>query len=82
MLRAYDVSYNTLENEVQAPKLNIIDNKSSTLLIQLLQKTITVVQLAPLYSHRRNAEERAICTPDNRFMATLASINNNCPIYL
>ena len=82
MLRAYDVSYNTLENEVQAPKLNIIDNESSKLLNQLLQKTITVLQLAPLYSHRRNAEERAICTPENHFIATLASINNNCPIYL
>ena len=38
MLRAYTFVYETLENEGHAPKLNIMDNESSTVLNSLLQK--------------------------------------------
>ena len=66
MLRAYDVLYNTLENAGQAPRLNIMENGESTELAKLLQKIITVVQLAPPHSPRRNSKEHAICTFKNQ----------------
>ena len=55
MLRAYDLLYDTLENAAQAQKLNIMDNGASIALKCLLQKMITVVQLAPPHSHRINS---------------------------
>ena len=39
-------------------------------------------QLAPPYSYSINAAERAICTFKNHFVAGLASVDNNFPIYL
>ena len=62
MLHAYDVLYYTLENGGNAPKLNITDNEASSALKKMLQKRITVVQLAPPYTHRRTSAEHAICT--------------------
>ena len=82
MFRAYNFLYDTFENAGQAPKLKIMENESSTPLKHLLQKRRTVVQLAPSHSHRRNAAERAIRTFNNRFLAGLASVDNNFPIYL
>ena len=38
VLRAFDVSYDTLENTGQAPKLNIMENESSTVLKSLYKK--------------------------------------------
>ena len=38
MLRAYTFVYETLENEGHAPKLNIMDNESSTVLKSLYKK--------------------------------------------
>ena len=67
MLRAYDVLYDTLENAGHARNLNIMDNKAPTALNRLLQEIRTVVQLAPLHIHRRNAAERSICTSKNHF---------------
>ena len=52
MLHAYDVLYDALENAVQAPRLNIMENEASKALKKFLQKRITVVQLAPPNVHR------------------------------
>ena len=62
MLRTYDVLYDTLENAGQTPKCIIMDNEASTNLNRLLQKIITVVQLAQPHIHRINVYECAICT--------------------
>ena len=82
MLRTYDVLYDTLENAGQTPKCIIMDNEASTNLNRLLQKIITVAQLAPPQRHRKNSAERAICTFKNHFVAGLALVNNYFPIYL
>ena len=57
MLRSYDVLYDTLENAGHAPKLNMMENKASAEIKQLLQKRRTVVQLAPPHIPIRNAAE-------------------------
>ena len=63
-------------------KLNIIYNEASKDLKQLLQKRKTVVQLAPPHIHRKSSNERAISTFRNNFVADLAYVDNNAPIYL
>ena len=55
MLRTHDVLYNTLENAVQAPRLNIMENEAPTAIKLLLQQIITVAQLAPPHIHKINA---------------------------
>ena len=82
MLHAYDVLYETLKNAGHAPKLYILDNELSTEFNQLLQKERTVVQPAPPHIHRINTAECAIQTFKNHFVAGLASVDNNFPIYL
>ena len=39
-------------------------------------------QLAPPYIHRINAAKRAICIFKDHFVAGLATVDNNFPIYL
>ena len=46
------------------------------------KKISTVVQPAPPHIHRMNTAERAIHTFKNHFVAGLASVDNNFPIYL
>ena len=82
MLCTYDVLYKTLENAGHTPKFNIMDNEVSTALKWLSQKRITVVQLDPLHTHRRNSAEHAICTFKNHFVEGLASVETNFPIYM
>ena len=48
----------------------------------MLQKKRTVIHLAPPHSHRINAVELAIRTFKNRFVAVLAPVDKNYPIYL
>ena len=82
MLRVYYVLYNILENVVQAPRMNIMGNERSKPFKRLLQKIITVIQLAPPHIQSRKAADWAICTFKNHFVAELASVDNNFPIYL
>ena len=82
ILRAYDVLYDTLEAVVHAPKLNIMDYESSTALKWFLRKSKTVVQLESPHIHRLNSSKRAICTFKNSFVAVLALVDTNFPIYL
>ena len=82
ILRAYDTLYDAMETTGHSPKLNIMYNESSTALKILLQKSKTVVQLSPLHIHRRNTAEQAILTFKNHFVAGLALVYNNFPIYM
>ena len=59
-----------------------MDNEASTALKRILQKIRTVVQLAPLHSHRRNLAERAIRISENSFVAGLSSVDKLFTIYL
>ena len=59
-----------------------MDNEASTALKRILQKIRTVVQLAPLHSHRRNLAERAIRISKNSFLEGLASVDKKFTIYL
>ena len=81
-LRAYDLLCGKLDTTVHAQKFNIMDNKASKSIKRLLQKSKTVVQLAPPHIHRRSAAKRAIRTFKNNFVAGIASLGNNFPIYL
>ena len=57
-------------------------NEEAEALKQLLQKSITVVQLVPPYIHRINTAECGIRSFRNHFVAVLASVDNNDLIYL
>ena len=59
-----------------------MENEASTALKQLLQKNKMILQLAPLCIYRQNAAKRAIRAFKNNFVAGLASLDNNFPIYL
>ena len=48
----------------------------------MLQKIITVEQLAQPHSHIKNTAERAVRTFKNNFMAVLASVDKKIPVYL
>ena len=60
ILREYAILYDTLKAAGYEPKMNIMDNNTSTSLKLLSQKMKTVLQLAPPHIHRRNAPKCAI----------------------
>ena len=65
-----------------APKLNSMENEASASIELLLQKRKIVLQLSPPHIHRQNESKCSICIFKNHFVAGLASVDNNFPIYL
>jgi hypothetical protein len=41
-----------------------------------------IIQLVPLHNHQANAAEQAIATYKEHFIATLATVNQLCPLQL
>jgi hypothetical protein len=70
-------SYQTLHDRLVAaglkPRLQKLDNEASRRLKQFLDNDDIEFQLVPPHSHRRNADERAIRTFENHFIAGLCS---------
>jgi hypothetical protein len=82
LLREFQV----MEQELVAcglkPKLMKLDNEVSKLLKTYLRQQNITFQLVPLYSHRRNAAERAIISFKDHLIAILCSTDKSFPMYL
>jgi hypothetical protein len=64
------------------PALNVMDNKCSTAVERYIQLEKINIQLVPPHNHRANAAERAIATFKEHFIATLATVDQFCPLQL
>jgi hypothetical protein len=80
--RAYSTFVKLLTSRGLHPKLQILDNEASKLLVDYISGQGIDYQLAPPHVHRRNAAERAISTYKDHFIAGLCSTDKNYPLDL
>jgi hypothetical protein len=64
------------------PALNLMDNKCSKGVEKHICTNRMTIQLVPPHNHRVNIAKRAIGTFKEHFIATLATVNNLCPLQL
>ena len=62
--------------------LQRLENEASTMLRKFMTSDSINFRLAPTNIHRRNADERAIQTFKNHFIAVLCSTNSKSPMQL
>jgi hypothetical protein len=62
--------------------LNIMDNECSTAVEQYICLDKINIQLFPPHNHQANAAERATATFKEHFIATLATVDQLCPLQL
>jgi hypothetical protein len=62
------------------PALNIMDGECSTAVEQYICSEKIHIQLVPPQNHQANTAERAIATFKESFIATLATVNQLCPL--
>jgi hypothetical protein len=82
LLRAFQVMEQELAARGLKPKLMKLDNEASKLLKTYLHQQNITFQLAPLYSHRLNAAERAIRSFKEHLIAGLCSTDKSFPMHL
>jgi hypothetical protein len=80
--RAYTRILELLKSRGLHPKLQILDNEASKLLIDYLNEEGIDHQLAPPHVHQRNAAEQAISTFKDHFIAGLSSTDKDYPLDL
>jgi hypothetical protein len=80
--RAYSTFVELLKSQGLHPKLQILDNEASKLLVDYITSQGIDYQLAPLHVHRRNAAEHAISTYKDHFIAGLCSTDKDYPLEL
>ena len=76
----YLTLYNTLKLRGNAPKTFILDNETSSMLLNAFTKEKIDYQLVPPHMHRRNAAEKAIKTWKEHFIAGLSSVHPDFPL--
>jgi hypothetical protein len=81
-VKAYDHIHQELTAKGFRPKLQTLDNEASTALKNLFATNDVEYQLVPPHCHRRNADERAIRTFKEHFVAGLASVDPTFPLHL
>jgi hypothetical protein len=82
-LRAYRETYAFYKSKDIIPKCQRLDNETSTALETFFREEAKVdFQYVPPKSHRRNKAERAMRTMKNHLIATYASADANCPLFL
>ena len=81
-MRVYAPFYEYLKAHNCAPKLNIMDNEASQVVRWYVQDTGATYQFVEPYNHRMNAAERAIRTFKDHFVAGLATIHPDFPLFL
>jgi hypothetical protein len=82
MIRAYKKLHSCLTTRGLKPKLQRLDNETSTKLKTRMRTKQVDIQLAPPHIHQRKAVKRAIRTWKNHFIAGLASADKKFPIHL
>ena len=80
--RAFSTIIEILKSRGLLPKLQILDNEASTLLLNYIDNEGIDYQLAPPNVHRRNAAERAISTYKDHLIAGLSSTDTKYPLHL
>jgi hypothetical protein len=80
--KAYDSVHQELSVKGFKPKLQTLDNEASTALKNYFTVNNIAYQLVPPHCHRSNAEERAIGTFKEHFVAGLSSVEPSFPMHL
>ena len=81
-MRVYEDMYNYLKARNCKPKLNIMDNKSSTSVKRYITNENVKFSTGRTKNHYINAAERAIRTFKNNFVAGLSPLHSKFPLYL
>ena len=79
---AYQKIHDLLKSRVLKPKMYFLDNECAESFKTYMKDINEVFQLVPPHIHRRNVAKWSIQTFKNRFIAGLASVNKDFPIYL
>ena len=79
ILQAYHKIHTKLTLHGMKPKLQMLDNEVSTILLNYLEKNKIQVQLAPPHMHRQNLAERAIRTFKEHFISIRAGCDPEFP---
>ena len=82
ILAAYTKLIQHISTRGFKPTTHWLDNEASDILKKYDQEQTITYQLAPPYTHRRNAAERAIRTWKNHFIAALCTVDDKFPIHL
>jgi hypothetical protein len=80
--KSYDIVHQELTVKGFKPKLQTLYNEASAALKNLFTEHDTAYQLVPPHCHRRNADERAIRTFKEHFVAGLSSADPSFPLHL
>ena len=82
MIAAYNTLWTRVTlNRQDKPIMHLLDNEASSAFKDAIKCNCTL-QLVPPDTHRRNLAERAIQTFKNHFLAILAGVDQNFPMYL
>jgi hypothetical protein len=81
-VKAYDTIHQEFTIKGFKPKLQTLDNETSTALKNFFTVNDIAYQLVPPHFHRRNAAERAIQTFKQHFVAGLSSVDPASPLHL
>ena len=79
ILQTYRKIHTKLTLQGMKPKLQMLDNEVSTILLNYMQKNKIEVQLAPPHMHRQNLAERAIRTFKEHFVSIRAGCDPKFP---
>ena len=79
--QAYKKCFKKLNNNINKPKLYILDNECSDNLKLAVIKKNAKHELVPPNQHRRNAAEKVICTFKNHFLSGFATYKDDFPIH-
>ena len=82
ILSAYQKLVTYLTVRGYKPHIHWLDNEASDILKQYDKEKAIQYQLAPPYTHRRNAAERAIRTWKNHFISALCTVDEKFPMHL
>ncbi len=82
IFEAYKTRFEELKLKGFKPKLNVMDNQATKHIKKFLTKNEYKLQLVEPHNHRVNAEERAIETFKDAFIAALATTDSNFPLQL
>jgi hypothetical protein len=81
-VRAYDQIHQELTVKGFRPKLQTLDNEASAALKNFFTTNDVEYQLVPPHGHLNNADERAIQTFKENFVAGLSSVDPTFPLHL
>lgn len=82
IMKGYKNAHERLTRAGFQPRLQRLDNETSTALKDFFDNTGVDFQLAPPHMHRQNAAERAIRTWKNHFISVLAGTDRAFPMHL